>query len=65
LASIILLVYFSCKVVTDYKKDHSYRFYGFIGVFGTTLVSFKTPSLLLVMPLFLSYYIFYLNKEPL
>lgn len=65
LASIILLIYFSCKVITGHKKDHSYRFYGFIGIFGTTLISFKSSSLLLIMPLFLSYYIFYINKDPL
>ncbi len=53
----LYLIYLSARTATNWRNKFTVKFYGFIAIFGTTLMSLKTPSLLLVMPLLVYYYV--------
>jgi hypothetical protein len=55
--SVVSFVILSASAATNKASNFSVKLYSFIAIFGTTLIAFKNPSLLLVMPLLLYYYI--------
>ena len=62
LLSFLTFIILSSKAASNWRNKFSIRIYSFIAIFGTTLMSLKTPSLLLVMPLLVHYYI---NNVPI
>jgi hypothetical protein len=61
--SIIFLIFYASRILLSRNNDHSFRLFGFIAIFGSVLIALKFPSILLLMPLTVSYYIYYIRNK--